>query len=146
VQFVEKNELLAPCWINAGIYCLEREILESIPANGSVSLEKEVFPGWVGRGLFGYPAHESLLDIGIPEAYATAERFLGADAAVAHERLTLPPSRERFRRAGVVRTGSFDVCQTAACVAGGTASRPYGGETAVLSGAQPLVVLASHPR
>jgi NDP-sugar pyrophosphorylase family protein len=76
VAFKEKSGGNEPGWINAGIYLVEREFLSSIPADWVVSLEKDVFPAWIGRGLFGYPcAGCRFIDIGVPESYAGAERF-----------------------------------------------------------------------
>jgi histidinol-phosphate phosphatase family protein len=65
-------------WINAGIYLLAQRFLAAIPAGRAVSLEREVFPAWVGRGLYGYRSAAPFLDIGTPESYARAEAFLGA--------------------------------------------------------------------
>jgi D-glycero-alpha-D-manno-heptose 1-phosphate guanylyltransferase len=73
--FEEKGET-GPGWINAGIYLLTRAFVEAIPAEGPVSLEHEVFPVWVGRGLFGYRSGAvQFLDIGTPASYARAAQF-----------------------------------------------------------------------
>ena len=64
-----------PGWINAGVYLLDRRLLETIPANRAVSLEMEVFPAWIGRGLYGHPAGGRFLDIGTPQSFAEAEAF-----------------------------------------------------------------------
>ncbi|MBI3895984.1 MAG: D-glycero-beta-D-manno-heptose 1,7-bisphosphate 7-phosphatase [Acidobacteria bacterium] len=63
-------------WINAGIYLLSRRFLSSIPSNRPVSLERDIFPAWVGRGLRAYQVRIPFLDIGIPESYAAASSFL----------------------------------------------------------------------
>jgi len=56
--------------INAGAYILEREVLDGMPPAGStVSIEREVFPALVGRGLYGYEASGYWLDIGTPQRY-----------------------------------------------------------------------------
>ena len=62
-------------WINAGIYLLSRSLLQDIPEGTAVSLEREMFPMWVGRGLYGYRTNQPFLDIGTPESYAEAKRF-----------------------------------------------------------------------
>lgn len=64
-------------WINVGIYLLSHRFLLTIPADGAVSLEREVFPAWIGRGLYGYRSEGCFLDVGTPEAYALAEGFFG---------------------------------------------------------------------
>jgi mannose-1-phosphate guanylyltransferase len=56
--------------INAGVYVLERGVLEVVPAKGTASsIERDVFPRLVGQGLFGHPANGYWLDIGTPERY-----------------------------------------------------------------------------
>jgi len=57
--------------INAGVYVLEPEILETIPAAQKVSIERTVFPSFLGNGsrLYGYEGAEFFVDIGTPEGY-----------------------------------------------------------------------------
>ncbi|HZU60460.1 MAG TPA: NDP-sugar synthase, partial [Solirubrobacteraceae bacterium] len=56
--------------INAGAYILDRTILEEMPPPPSnVSIERDVFPRLVGRGLFGWAADGYWIDIGTPERY-----------------------------------------------------------------------------
>lgn len=74
-SFVEKGASTGPGWINAGIYLLGRALLEGIPAERSVSLEREVFPVWIGRGLHAFPTAGKFLDIGTPESYAAAQEM-----------------------------------------------------------------------
>ncbi|MBI1924859.1 nucleotidyltransferase family protein [Candidatus Poribacteria bacterium] len=74
-RFDEKNDKRGCGWINAGIYLIHHRLLLTIPKSGAVSLEREVFPAWIERGLYGYPSEGRFLDIGTPEAYAIAERF-----------------------------------------------------------------------
>jgi len=75
-RFQEKGAHQGPGWINAGIYLLSRRIVSGIPEGQAVSLERDIFPDLVGRGLFGYQTESKFLDIGTPESYAKAERFL----------------------------------------------------------------------
>ncbi|MEX0715355.1 MAG: nucleotidyltransferase family protein [Planctomycetaceae bacterium] len=83
-RFVEKGESTAgrtatgPGWINAGVYLLGRELLEEIPRVRPVSLEREMFPRWIDRGLWAFPTDAPFLDIGTPERYAEARAFLEA--------------------------------------------------------------------
>jgi histidinol-phosphate phosphatase family protein len=74
-EFVEKKKGLGAGWINAGIYFLSHELLRSIPEGRSISLEHDIFPQWVGRGIHGYLNQGRFLDIGIPAAFARAECF-----------------------------------------------------------------------
>ncbi len=73
--FHEKAEVRCPGVINAGIYMLERDAVATIPEGVEVSLEKELFPSLIGHGLYGVIGEQPFLDIGTPEAYASAERF-----------------------------------------------------------------------
>ena len=68
--FLEKSPGPAPTnRINAGAYLIERDVIESIPGGGAVSIEREVFPGLVGEGLYGYAAAGYWVDIGTPRRY-----------------------------------------------------------------------------
>ncbi|MCS6853118.1 MAG: nucleotidyltransferase family protein [Gemmataceae bacterium] len=77
VRFEEKGAS-GPGWINAGRYLLSRTVLDSIPTGRAVSIERETFPAWVGRGLRAYPGGRRFLDIGVPESYAEAEAFFAS--------------------------------------------------------------------
>jgi mannose-1-phosphate guanylyltransferase len=93
-DFVEKPspDSIDTNMISAGAYVLEREVLELVPPDRNVSIEREVWPLLVGNGLYGFPSQSYWLDIGSPERYlqgtfdiiegnvhtAVAER-LGAD-------------------------------------------------------------------
>jgi mannose-1-phosphate guanylyltransferase len=71
--FLEKSDAPAPTnRVNGGIYVLAREIVEAIPAGRAVSLEREVFPGCVGHGLYGHHVPGYWMDIGSPERYLDA--------------------------------------------------------------------------
>ena len=73
--FAEKSDS-AEGWISAGVYLLSSAMLGGL-AEGRLSFEREVFPGLVGHGLYGYrsPAR-SFVDIGTPESYGMAERVI----------------------------------------------------------------------
>lgn len=78
VRFVEKPPRHeAPShWINAGIYVMNREALQGIPAGREVSVEREVFPRLVERpqGVFGLRLSGYWLDMGTPERYLRLHR------------------------------------------------------------------------
>lgn len=61
-----------PHWINAGCYLINRPCIESIPQGHPVSLEREVFPSWIGRGLLGVRTQSRFVDMGTPDGYAAA--------------------------------------------------------------------------
>lgn len=74
-RFLEKQEGGGPGLVNAGIYLLSRARIAALPETAPLSLEREVFPGWVGRGLRGLPTRGALVDIGTPRSYAGASDF-----------------------------------------------------------------------
>jgi mannose-1-phosphate guanylyltransferase len=74
-EFVEKPrpDEIDTNLVNAGAYILEREVLDDLPSAGTkISIERDVFPSLVGRGLHGYVASGYWLDIGTPERYLQA--------------------------------------------------------------------------
>jgi len=75
VRFEEKKENSGAGWINGGVYLLKRQFIESIPTGQAVSIERETFPNWIGRRLYGWQSTGRFIDIGTPESYSSAERF-----------------------------------------------------------------------
>jgi mannose-1-phosphate guanylyltransferase len=89
--FLEKTADPPTNRINAGAYVVERSVVgERIPAGRPVSFEREVFPGLVGEGLYGYPAAGYWIDIGTPERYLEATW----DLLAGNPRSSLPPRDE----------------------------------------------------
>jgi NDP-sugar pyrophosphorylase family protein len=76
-QFAEKKQGGSGS-INAGVYLLSRQVVQSIPGDTAVSLEHDVFPTLMSQGLFGYQARGRFLDIGTPEDFAAADQFFAA--------------------------------------------------------------------
>jgi D-glycero-alpha-D-manno-heptose 1-phosphate guanylyltransferase len=74
IKFVEKTGDAAPGLVNAGVYIFSRAILELIPA-GSVSLEKEVFPSLLERGVYAAREQGMFIDIGTPADYVKAQQL-----------------------------------------------------------------------
>jgi len=74
VSFSEKAGEGRAGYINGGIYIFRKEVLEYIPANKVCSLEEEIIPFLVGKGLYGFPVKGYFIDIGIPEDYEKAKR------------------------------------------------------------------------
>jgi mannose-1-phosphate guanylyltransferase len=73
-EFLEKPEPdeIDTDEINAGAYLLERSVLDEIPPERAVSIEREVFPRLVGNGLYGIRLEGYWIDIGTPERYLEA--------------------------------------------------------------------------
>jgi mannose-1-phosphate guanylyltransferase len=87
VEFVEKPgpDEIDTDEISAGAYVLERSVLDLIPEDREVSIEREVFPQLVGKGLHGRRLSGYWMDIGTPERYLEAswdilERRVQTDA------------------------------------------------------------------
>jgi mannose-1-phosphate guanylyltransferase len=71
-DFLEKpspDAMIDTNLISAGAYVLQREILELVPPERNVSIEREVWPLLIGKGLYGFPSESYWLDIGSPERY-----------------------------------------------------------------------------
>ena len=88
-EFLEKTGDTAPGLINAGVYVFSPAILEHIPDGGPVSLEKEVFPRLLDRGVYAAREQGVFIDIGTPADYAQAQQLF-----------------DRLRRATTQVTGS----------------------------------------
>ncbi|GIK76938.1 MAG: hypothetical protein BroJett022_06280 [Actinomycetes bacterium] len=58
--------------VSAGAYVLEKEILELVPGGVDFSIERSVFPGLVGKGLYSRRLEGYWMDIGTPERYLDA--------------------------------------------------------------------------
>jgi mannose-1-phosphate guanylyltransferase len=64
--------------INAGTYVLEPEVLDMIPPDTQVSIERETFPRLVssGRPVYAFPSSGYWMDMGTPEKYLQLQRDL----------------------------------------------------------------------
>ncbi len=68
--FREKDPTPAAGLISAGIYVIERAVLEAIPADRPVSLEREVWPTLLDGRLRGVVLEGRFTDMGVPHAFA----------------------------------------------------------------------------
>ncbi len=76
-DFREKDPAKSgPGWVNAGVYVIQKQVIQAIPEQVTISLEREVFPSLIGQGLHGYRGRGDFLDIGTPESYARAGAFI----------------------------------------------------------------------
>jgi NDP-sugar pyrophosphorylase family protein len=55
--------------VNGGVYVFSRDVFISDGTTGFKSLEKEVLPVIIGRGVYGMRVKGYFVDIGVPEAY-----------------------------------------------------------------------------
>lgn len=69
--FLEKTEDPPTNQINAGCYVFKRSVIESIPANRVVSVERETFPGLLaeGRLVVGHVDNSYWRDMGRPDDF-----------------------------------------------------------------------------
>lgn len=73
-EFVEKPapDQIDTNNISAGVYVLERSVLDLLVKGEPASIERDVFPRLVGDGLFGHVSTGYWKDIGTPERYLEA--------------------------------------------------------------------------
>ena len=73
--FAEKSRA-GPGWINAGVYRARRGLFEELPEGRAVSLERELIPEWIARGVSvgAYRARAPFLDIGTPADWERAQQ------------------------------------------------------------------------
>jgi len=74
LDFLEKPEAghAGAGLINAGTYVLEKSVLLDVPAGREVSIEREVFPNLIGKGLCAITLDGYWMDIGTPDRYLEA--------------------------------------------------------------------------
>jgi NDP-sugar pyrophosphorylase family protein len=116
-------------WINAGTYVLEPSVLDRIPADLTVSIERETFPRMLeDRGLvFAVGTDDYWIDIGTPAKY------LEAHADLLDGRLGFPPSPDAHElRPGVWERGDTSIAADASI----TAPALFGADAAVAVGAR----------
>lgn len=68
VEFNEKEAGAKATLVNAGVYVFAERVFQVAPPTAT-SLEREVFPALVGKGLYGLVVPGKFIDIGLPEDY-----------------------------------------------------------------------------
>src|SRR6266478_7147361 len=84
-QFVEKGAAAGPGLINAGVYLLRKQIVRDLPAGTAMSLEREVFPRLLDRGVYGLISTGLFIDIGIPDDLERAQTLLASRVGTARQ-------------------------------------------------------------
>jgi phosphoheptose isomerase/CTP:molybdopterin cytidylyltransferase MocA len=77
----EKTARTGPGLVNAGVYVLAPGVVARIPEAAPASLERDVLPGYVGRGMYAVVGDGPFVDIGTPESYLDAEATLAPEFA-----------------------------------------------------------------
>jgi D-glycero-alpha-D-manno-heptose 1-phosphate guanylyltransferase len=73
-SFIEKSGAGGSGFINAGAYLIERPLIKEIPCGRVLSLEKDIFPEWIGRKFFGFASNAPMfIDIGTPQSFLHAQ-------------------------------------------------------------------------
>ena len=72
--FIEKTGAHTAGVINGGVYVFSRAMLEHIP-DGPASLENDVFPAVLERGIHAFEQNGMFIDIGTPEDYSRAQEL-----------------------------------------------------------------------
>ena len=118
--FNEKMENPPTNIINAGCYIFNREIIDEIPSDQVVSVERETFPQLLARGasVVGYVDRAYWLDIGTPAALlrATADLISGSAHSAAFDELR-QQGKFRLENNSIIALGAV-VDPTAAIAAG----------------------------
>ena len=64
INFLEKRERAETKWINAGIYYFSLKYIKSFFDSDIISLEHDIIPNMIKKGLYGWPYGEDFIDIG----------------------------------------------------------------------------------
>jgi D-glycero-alpha-D-manno-heptose 1-phosphate guanylyltransferase len=80
--FLEKEER-AQGWINTGVYCMNRKVLDRIEVDRNISIETGLFPVLAHEGLLRVqPVEPPLLDMGTPDGLREMTDWLAKDKVV----------------------------------------------------------------
>lgn len=109
--FLEKMDNPVTNNINAGCYIFNKEIINQIPENQVVSVERETFPDLISanRSIFGFISDDYWLDIGTPSALIKGSRDLvtGKAAADALDRYQFAERNNQYLSMSKGITGTF---------------------------------------
>ena len=75
IGFSEKVMMHGDGLVNTGIYFFDRKILKEIPSGGKRSLEYDIFPKILNKGVYGYVTEKKFVDIGTPERLEMAKNY-----------------------------------------------------------------------
>jgi len=84
-EFIEKGIRAGPGLINAGVYLLGKQIVRDLPVGTAISLEREVFPRLLDRGVYGLVCPGLFIDIGIPDDLKRAQTLLASQVSTASQ-------------------------------------------------------------
>jgi len=76
ISFDEKPSCARNNFINGGIYLFNKSVFSKMPKDAKFSLERDFFPWMIGKGLYGYKQDGFFIDIGTPQRYFAAKKYL----------------------------------------------------------------------
>lgn len=74
--FSEKKGALNAAYMNIGTYFFNNTVFQHIPPDIRFSLEYDLFPSMVDKGIYGYVVDTEVIDIGTPERLEKAKASL----------------------------------------------------------------------
>jgi len=89
-QFLEKGAQGGPGLINAGVYLIRKQIVSDLPAGTAISLERDIFPRLLDRGVYGLVCTGLFIDIGIPDDFKRAQTLLASRIGTASHDSSAP--------------------------------------------------------
>jgi len=89
-KFIEKGIRAGSGLINAGVYLLGKQIVRDLPVGTAISLEREVFPRLLGRGVYALVCPGLFIDIGIPDDFKRAQTLLASQVSTASQHSSVP--------------------------------------------------------
>src|SRR5947199_10664039 len=89
-EFIEKGIRAGPGLINAGVYLLRKEVVRGLPAGTAISLERDIFPRLLDRGVYGLVCKGLFMDIGIPDDFNRAQALLASRVSAASQDSSVP--------------------------------------------------------
>jgi len=89
-EFIEKGIQAGPGLINAGVYLLRKEVVRGLPAGTAISLERDIFPRLLDRGVYGLVCTGLFIDIGIPDDLKRAQTLLASRIGTASNDSSAP--------------------------------------------------------
>ncbi len=89
-EFIEKGIRAGPGLINAGVYLLRKEVVRGLPAGTAISLERDIFPRLLDRGVYGLVCTGLFIDIGIPDDFKRAQTLLASRIGTASHDSSAP--------------------------------------------------------
>jgi NDP-sugar pyrophosphorylase family protein len=75
-RFSEKDPRARYSFINGGVYLFDKSIFPEMPRHAKFSLEYDLLPRMIGKGFYGYKGSGFFIDIGTPDRYVTARKYL----------------------------------------------------------------------